>query len=126
MAPQGGYTQIANSAELEDGTAIEKTRWEDEVEKSPKRNRWLCKQNLPILFCGILIGVLLTTISIPIKTAVSRAIERAHEKALYKNAKDINEYYGIVQQPVASDPICGTNRHEAKANGCRYDLMASR
>lgn len=39
---------------------------------------------------------------------------------------DINEYYGLVIKPSAHDPVCGNNRHEAKANGCKYDLMASR
>lgn len=125
MASQGKYTQLPNSTELEDGTGAEKSLWGDDIAKRPLR-RWFRLQYLPMFFIGILIGVLLSTISIPVGNAVSRAIERAREKALYKEAKDINEYYGILKRPAASDPICGSNRHEAKANGCRYDLMASR
>ncbi|KAF1968958.1 hypothetical protein BU23DRAFT_557988 [Bimuria novae-zelandiae CBS 107.79] len=73
-----------------------------------------------------MIGILLSTISLPVGNAISTAVQKAREKALYEGAKDINEFYGIVQQPVAEDPVCGEDRHEAKANGCRYDLMASR
>jgi hypothetical protein len=112
--------------ELEDGTDIEKSRWSDEITKTPAPRRWLRLQYLPMFFGGLLIGVFLSAISIPLGSAISRAIERSNEKALYKEAKDINEYYGIVKKPAANDPICGSNRHEAKANGCRYDLMASR
>lgn len=126
MAPQNGYEQLTNITEVENGVMTEKLQWQDELESSQKPRRWYRSQYISTLFLGVLIGVILSSVSIPIGNAISRAVERNAKKALYRDAKDINEFYGIVQKPVANDPKCGANRHEAKANGCRYDLMASR
>jgi hypothetical protein len=122
MVSQGVYTKLPDSTELENGTGREKF-YSGAEPVTQRFTRW---HYLSVLFGGILIGILLSTVSIPVGNAILKASRKAHEKMLYKDAKDINEFYGFGHEPAMSDPVCGNSRQEAQANGCHYDIMASR
>jgi hypothetical protein len=126
MLSQGVYTKLTDNTELEDGTGNEKFYHEADISVEPVQKRFVRSHYLSVLFGGILIGILLSTISVPVGNAILKASRKAHEKMLYKDAKDINEFYGFGHEPTMSDPVCGNSRQEAQANGCHYDIMASR
>lgn len=77
---------------------------------------------------GTLFGVGISLASIA--TFISRAdISLDATKSVAVKATsghDFNEYYGIVAEPIERDPVCGNDRHQAKRNGCKFDVMASR
>lgn len=126
MASQAKYIKLSHHTDLEDGTKDEKMQWKTVDSNQPVQRRWVRWQYLPVLFGGILIGVLLSTISIPVGNAIAKAVRTAREKTLYNDANDINEFYGFNHDPAMSDGTCGNSRQEAQANGCHYDIMASR
>jgi hypothetical protein len=126
MVSHGMYTKLPNTTELEGGTEDEKFDGEPDISPRHVQIRHVRWHYLSVLFGGIVIGILLSAISIPVGNAILGASRKAHEKMLYKDAKDINAFYGLGHEPLQSDPVCGNSRQEAQANGCHYDIMASR
>lgn len=90
-----------------------------------------------------MIGILGAYTVPPIISAVSDAIHTANARALpiqpeqmeYPTQndevpKDVEvknvKFLSLLDQEPSFDPVCGNDRHQAKAAGCHYDLLATR
>lgn len=120
-------------------TDVKSREEEDVLEEyatiTPKPKIW--RQRLPFaltFLLGLLIGIAGTCVAPPIVKSVLNTAKLS-PTAHWEDSGDLDisgpdglnlTKLEFLKYPLSEDPICGKDRHEAKAAGCHYDLLATR
>ncbi|KAH8668239.1 hypothetical protein BGZ60DRAFT_528567 [Tricladium varicosporioides] len=130
MSSKQEYTPLpvlAGSKSHED-EPLDKSEWEDIDIDQRRLGRTPRLSYVLIFICGIFVGVVGSFAFPPLVYTIFNALQKAHQTqslARPEKAIDVNGD-PISTGPRDYDPICGSNRHEAKAAGCIFDLLATR
>jgi hypothetical protein len=130
MSSKQDYAPLPTITGLEahEGGQDEKVEWDD-LEVDHARLKRVYRVSYILIFtCGLFAGIVGSFAFPPLVYTISTALQKAHQnKSLDRPEKavDINGK-PIESGPRDYDPVCGSNRHEAKAAGCIFDLLATR